>query len=324
MNRSLRCALVAGASLMLPAARPAIVFQFDYSYDNNNFFDTQAKRDVLVAAGQAISSRLGDTLDAITPGGGNTWSAAFFRPDTGATESIADLAVSANTLLIYAGGRSLTANVLGLGGAGGFTSAGGTASWFDTIQFRGEQANGATANPATSMDYGPWGGSITFSQAGSVDWNYTLAAPTMGQSDFYSVALHELSHLIGFTDTTESYARLVNTSLNTFTGSVTMGQNGGSAAPLNGQISVGDNSHFRPGLGSTLPFSTTSQETLMAPSLTTGSRREMTKLDFAVLDDIGWEVDGAVYQAAVPEPSEYLSVAGIGLLALAAWRRRNS
>ena len=48
----------------------AVTFQIDYSLDTNNFFNTQAKRDLLQTAANTIGQRLSDDLSAIIPGGG--------------------------------------------------------------------------------------------------------------------------------------------------------------------------------------------------------------------------------------------------------------
>lgn len=75
------------AALLLAGTLPgrALDIQFDYSFDTNNFFVGHLDRQmVLEAAAQVFESRLTDALTGITPGGGNTWTARFDRPDTGA------------------------------------------------------------------------------------------------------------------------------------------------------------------------------------------------------------------------------------------------
>src|SRR4051794_15583819 len=53
----------------------SVTVRIDYSLDTRNFFNTQARRDLLQAAADTVASRLADALDAITPGAGNTWTA---------------------------------------------------------------------------------------------------------------------------------------------------------------------------------------------------------------------------------------------------------
>src|SRR5688500_7271120 len=57
----------------------AISIEFDYSLDDNNFF-TPERRALLQQAGDMLTSRFGDQLLAIEPGGGNTWTASIFDP----------------------------------------------------------------------------------------------------------------------------------------------------------------------------------------------------------------------------------------------------
>src|SRR3954464_8536274 len=85
----------------------AVTFQIDYSLDTNNFFNTQAKRDLLQLAADVLAGRLDDTLQAIAPSGTNTWSARFTPPGTGTLQAVANLSAPANTIIIYAGGRDL-------------------------------------------------------------------------------------------------------------------------------------------------------------------------------------------------------------------------
>jgi hypothetical protein len=61
-------------------------------------------------------------------------------------------------------------------------------------------------------------------------------------------------------------------------------------------------------------FSFGGQETAMDPTLTVGTRKQFTDMDFAGLRDLGWQVN------AVPEPSTMLlSFVAAGLVAV---RRR--
>ncbi|MEI6862328.1 MAG: PEP-CTERM sorting domain-containing protein [Verrucomicrobiota bacterium] len=54
----------------------------------------------------------------------------------------------------------------------------------------------------------------------------------------------------------------------------------------------------------------------MDPSLTVGSRKFFTTLDFAGLQDIGWQL------SAIPEPSTLVWAAVAGALGVG-WRRRS-
>jgi PEP-CTERM motif len=281
--------------------RAQVVLQFDYSLDANNFFNGHADRQLaLQTAGQILAGRLTDSLSAITPGGGNTWTAVFPNPATGNLTNLTDLSIPANVIRVYTGGRALgTGGELGEGGPGGL-SASGTQAFLDTVQGRGQPGALGAANSRT--DFGPWGGSVAFDTG--TNWNFSVVSgPTAGQSDFLSVALHELGHLLGF-GTAPSFQNRSNAA-NFFTGT--------SASFLyDGNVPLtSDHGHWASGVNYG------GQEAAMTPSILVGTRKAFTELDFAGLRDLGWQV------AAVPEPSSVV-LGGLGLLGFVAVRRRRA
>ena len=258
----------------------SISFQFDYSLDTNGFFDSDSRRAVLEEAGERISMHLEDDLLSIVPGGPNTWVARFTHPGTGeAAFEVPNLIVPADTLIVYAGARSL-GGPLGLGGAGGY-SASGSQGWLNLVKGRGEP--GALGPDDSQTDLAPWGGAITFDVG--TKWHDQLSEDGLGtgKSDLLSVAMHELMHLIGFSTGTASFANLVVGS--TFTGGEATDEYDGVGGPP-----VSNNSHWQEGV------TDEGFEVLMDPSLTTGMRKTLTRLDLAALDDIGWDVSN------YPEP----------------------
>lgn len=128
-----------------------------------------------------------------------------------------------------------------------------------------------------------------------------------GSDDFYSVAVHEIAHVLGY-GTAPSWDGRINGS-NQFTGANSMTLHGGNV-PLSG-----DAAHWNAGITSTLPGTSTSQETAMDPNIARGTRKYFTDLDYAGLQDIGWQV------TPVPEPQAMLATA-VCLLAVAGWRWR--
>ena len=241
----------------------------DYSFDTEGFFDDAERREAIEDVAADISMRLGDTLDAITPSGSNSWNAGFFHPCNGVFDFyLINPSINADEIVIYAGGRDL-GGVLGEGGPGGY-EASGTSSWFGAIEQRGE------SGVASDTDFAPWGGSVSFTSA--TDWNFSADLPSSTQNDFRSVAYHEIFHVLGFA-TADSWTAQINSS-NEFAGANVIAEHDfGGPVPL-----TPTSTHF--------DFGTTDggQEVALDPDLTTGTRKFPTDLDWAALDDIGWDI----------------------------------
>ena len=278
-------------------AQPVIVL--DYTYDTNNFFGAAGspQRVALQAAATRLQNRLSDTLTAITPDANNTWTAVFPNPATGVQVNLPGPTLPQNQILVFAGGRDLTSPTLGIGGPGGI-GASGFQPFFDSLG-RGQVGYNPFAAPSTQTDFGPWGGAITFDTTGP-NWNFALTNPGAGQADFLSVAEHELAHLLGF-GTAYSFDNLCAGTA--FNGPV-------SNSLVSGVQVTADHGHWASG--------TTYQglPVAMSPSITIGTRKEFTELDYAGLDDLGWQV------TPVPEPATVLGVAALGLAGVWGVRRR--
>ncbi|MBI1375792.1 MAG: tandem-95 repeat protein, partial [Phycisphaera sp.] len=293
----------------------SITAMIDYSYDTNNFFDTQAKKDLLELAVDMVITRFEDDLDAITPSGSNHWSAGFFDPATGTYDTYEDdLVVPADTIIIFAGGRDLGGSTLGVGGPGGY-SASGNASWFTTLRSRGE-AGAASTDPTMRTDFGPWGGSISFDSVGTT-WHFGETTTGLsGKSDFLSVAIHETMHMLGF-GTADSWDNLVDDVNYKFDGPASIAAYDGTGSP---PLDPPDPPN--PGLAHWANGTTDGgQEVAMDPSITVGTRKLPTELDFAGLDDLGWDVSGNHRPTAdadsysVDEDTTLNVVVGSGVLA---------
>jgi hypothetical protein len=269
----------------------AINFRFDYTYDDNSsnkFFDSgttlgQSRRATLNEAATYFSS-FTDNLSAINPSGNNTWTPKITNPVTGTTnESVSGLQnISANEIVVFVGARDLDGS-LGLGGPGSSSisyEVNPTGLAFkDTVKARGQ--SGALNSPAT--DFGPWGGSLSFDN--TVTWNSDLDAPASNENDLLSVAIHELGHLMG-AGTAPSWDS--NISGSDFTGTNSVAAFGGNV-PLST-----DGAHWADGTTSTV--NGISQETAMDPTITEGTRKLFTQLDYAGLKDVGWETASVPFE----------------------------
>lgn len=293
-------ARMAGMALLGAVAYPglsgAFDIQFDYTFDGNGFFADTARQDVLNAAAGFFESYITDDLLAITSGGGNSFNPTFFNPATGASETINGFSVAADTLVIYVGGRDLGFGTLGLGGPGGY-SAGGSSAFINDAISRGEGDGTADAvrNPSstelTATEFATWGGSISFNS--SATWYFdsdTTTDEVFSGNDFYSVALHELGHVLGF-GIADSWDNLINTSTGEFTGANSVAAYGGNV-PL---TSTG--SHWAESTDPSPIYGTsTDREAAMDPTIVTGTRKHFTELDMAGLEDIGWTITPASAQ----------------------------
>ena len=289
--------LLAARDLAWSDAGSGIMIQFDFSYDTTGFFDSPDRRVVLQLAADTLTARLGDDLAAIVPNRRNTWSASFLDPPTGNMATVTNLVVPANTLIVFVGARELPGAQAGQGGPGGF-SASGRSSFLNTVAARGE--SGALSGAPT--DFGPWGGSITFDQ--DTDWHFGATASELrfSEADFLTTALHELGHVLGF-GTAPSWTELVVDK--EFTGPTAVAE-----YDANGNVPLS------PALGHWIAGTTEEGAlAIMTPSTLVGTQTAFGKLDFAGLDDIGWDlIPAATFNLLAGDANNDNQVTGADLI----------
>ncbi|MBP6095561.1 MAG: PEP-CTERM sorting domain-containing protein [Methyloversatilis sp.] len=297
----------------------AVDVVFDYTYDSTGFF-TSERRAVLDQVSRVFSLNLLDTLTAIAPSGRNAFTVDFFDPQNpfGGSKVVENFQVAADEVRIFVGTQAFSSQTLGVGGPGAY-SVSGSDAFVKNAASRGEtgivDVAGGYVFPVA--DFAPWGGSITFGS--NVAWHFDSDVSTLenfsGQFDFYTVAMHETAHVLGF-GTAGSWFNQVQG--DTFTGAVTSAANSGQPAALQGD---GSDAHFSSSLMGSA--NGVQQVPLLSPFINVGRRQYMTNLDWAALDDIGWEVASQqiTVPSPVPEPGNWALMLG-GLLMVGSFARR--
>ncbi|MFO0797800.1 MAG: FG-GAP-like repeat-containing protein [Gemmataceae bacterium] len=240
---------------------PAVNVVVDYSFDSSGFFADATRRAVVEQAAADLGARLDTPLAAVDPSG-NSWTEIFTNPATGGSGRVSNAALPANTLVVYVGARELGGTTIGSGGPGTFSASGSSA--FRTL-LNTRAPNGSTA----------WGGSVAFDT--STNWYFGTSAAGVGrtQTDFYSVAVHEIGHVLGIGTSSRWTAQV---SGSTFVGPNAVAVYGGPV-PL-----AAGGSHWRDGV------TVNGQPASLDPTTTTGTRIPFSALDFAALEDLGWTV----------------------------------
>jgi hypothetical protein len=248
-----------------PAASPlpptAFNIRFDYRYDTRGWF-TPERRSALEAAGRVWENIIVNDLPDVPAG---TSVAALSNPEAGdLIRNFADGA-AIDDLVIFVGARELGGSTLGI------TTM--------PVPFRDQTR-------LTGNSFQPWLGTIAFDT--STNWFFDPTPNTADDipaqsSDFISTAVHEMAHVLGF-GTSDASDDLIEGSA--FRGGNAIAVNGGQPIPMSGLAHIRDDYQFG-GLG--IP--------LMSPFASFGKRKLPTRLDVAILDDIGYTINyGATFQ----------------------------
>ncbi len=293
----------------------AINIQIDYSVDaaNGNFFGTNpiAKATMDAAAqdvGNAITGSLGSvpTSSFLAANGSTTakfdWRLDVTNPSTGGTFVVSPFTLPPNTVTIYVSVRTLPGNPeLGVGGpsGAGITLAGSGigGEWVGAVtaaqnasnatMSRGGPIMGTLSGSSTlssftanyGLNYGALAGTVSLSATAT--WHYDYRTPVgAGENDFYSVALHEILHALGFGSSATWNSLRQGT---TWTGPNVIALKGTGANLLSA-----DGGHIADGTMSARITDGAAQEAALDPSITAGTRKSLTLLDLAFLRDIGY------------------------------------
>ncbi len=235
-----------------PPSSGGFNIQFDYRFDTRGFFNDPLRRSALEAAASIWGSIIQDEF-ADVPAGTSLY---VRNPETSNTL----LSITAGTiddLMVFVGSRNMD-------GAGNtLADAGPTFAYAvgSSLQARWE-----------GSDFEPWTGSMSFDI--SENWFFDPTPNTAndipaGATDFITVAVHELGHILGFTNVNAFSSRIAN---GTFTGPIASSLYGGPVPMQGTHIAASAGNH------------------LMNTSYTFGTRKLPTSLDRAILDDIGYTV----------------------------------
>lgn len=263
--------------------------QFDYSMDTSGFFADPSRKALLDLAAASFENRFTDNLAAIVPGGGNTWTAVIDSPsqldpnDPSRRQSvnIDNQTIAANTIRVFVGAIPFGSSRLAEAGPGGY-NANGTTAWLDLVQARGQA--GALASPA--RDVGLWGGSMAFSSDANWYFGTDGNAVPAGKTDFVTVAIHELGHVLGFGTLAPFTSRVVS---GAFNGPEATRVNGGTPPSA-----TTDGGHWATGVTSD------NQQSILVPTIPAAKRLFVTSLDWAAFQDMGWEQGNRMYRLYNP------------------------
>jgi len=236
--------------------------EFDYRFDTNNFATTEV-RAALEEAARVWEGFIQDEFPNFEAG----QTVTIQNPQTGQNVSVT-IDQEIDDLLIFVGARDLPGNTLGFAGPSGANAAGDANQLRITNDFRGQ-------GPTT--DFEPFIGTVVFDP--TVNWSFSIDAPTPGRPDFISTALHEIGHILGFS-TASTFESFVNGSF--FNGPNALAANNGQPIPLEPDLHVQEG--FR------------NDTVLLDPALMTGTRTLPSAIDLALLADIGFEINGFTTQ----------------------------
>lgn len=312
-------------ALALASTSQAITIQLDYEFAGNFYNNNPAARAALEKAAADLSNALTPSLNSVNQGFFTSdlvdlsWGTSFTNPSadpvTGPIVEKAFSPIAADVVKIYVGAFSFAnPGTLGVGGPVSMTLEPAWINGASKSQLQADvdkvsaESNAVIRRPSgpqigtisgtleasdgdvkISLVYGLFGGTLTMDT--DADWHFDINSPVeAGKFDFYSVALHEMVHALGF-GTSETWGDQAS-------GANWSGSNV-NALVGNGMdlLSLDHPGHIADGTMSFNIYTGIEQEALMDPNILPGTRKELTALDLAFLRDLGY---GTI--VAVPEP----------------------
>jgi hypothetical protein len=324
--RAFCCAAMAVA--FSPAAARAINIVIDYRYDTNNFFNTDEKKNALQAAADRYSriitspllgvAMANNSIDARIgfshPGTGVSWQVS--AADSQFSDKLVEdghpaanhyrgpWSIAQDQWILYAGGRDLGGS-LGIGGTG-------TGLNYEEAVFNNENSHLNRGFRATSIagNLPVWGGAISFDNKATTNWHFDISTPApLNKFDFYSIALHEIGHALGLAaGNWLDWNQFTASPTTQFTGPLARAayaSDNGTSVPSGLVLESASDEHWNDAMYDSRIFANgipnyagtvgagNLQDLLMEPVANTTAairRFELTNVDVAALDDIGWSV----------------------------------
>ncbi|MEM9967991.1 MAG: DUF4214 domain-containing protein [Pseudomonadota bacterium] len=239
--------------------------EFDYRFDTEGFFTTEARAAMESAAG-IWENLIKDDFPTFLAG----QPFSILNLATGLREDVI-LDQDVDDVLIFVNTSNILGGSLAEAGASGFDVGGDINRLRYTSDFRG-------MGPAT--DFEPFIGIISFDP--SFDWGFAIDAPEPGKYDLITVAIHEIGHVLGIGGSAAFDQFLQN---DRFVGPNALAQTSGAGIELETDLA-----HIAADLESG-PHA-------MERGTSRGERDLPSALDQAILADIGYEIEGFVKQGS--------------------------
>lgn len=248
---------------------PAIGLQidFDYRFDTSGFFNDVSRRASLEAAAKAWGRLLADEFPNIPTG---TSVRTRDPQDPGGEGMTFSIDREIDDVLVFVGCSEID-------GPGGTNAVSNHAAALQSVA--DSELRNALNLRYRGADFQPWTGWISFDCGQEYffdDSQDSVDDIPAGITDFYSVTMHELAHVLGF-GTSDAFVALSETGPIRFTGTSATADFGGDV-PLSSS-----GTHYQSGV------EINGAPVLMDPSRPGGIRTEPTSLDIAALVDIGYD-----------------------------------
>jgi hypothetical protein len=303
--RNLRHGLLLVIATLTAAPTAAVTVTIEYDPTNalglsSPFFNsgtTQANQAkiALDAAAAFYSNLLTDTLDAIMAPTYTSprvsiawnWTMGFSNPNGAGNLTRTNQVIAADEFRIFAGAQTFSGSTLASSAPGYVASwgrpgipPGANSTDIEAIQAIDAAFQQTLETRGEPSGFEAWGGTISFDN--DTNWHFQhTTAPPMGKTDFYTVALHEIGHVLGFGTAPEFQTLIAGSNFNGMAAKASYG----GPVPL-----YFDNGHWADGTTSVVYGTGTPQTAIMVPSLPPATRRHVTAVDVATLSDVGWSI----------------------------------